>query len=162
MTEEEVLTAAQRLEEIWEMLKAMTEPEKRVKALTDYLICTISQNEGAALPLLDSVTDLHNPAVNPVKVIADRISLTERTVQLRFKKYTGYSLKEHLRFLRFKQLLFFILNRGQEKIDWLNLAVQFGYHDQSHLIKDFTYYTGVSPRQFVKLDEEGDFCVSRE
>jgi AraC-like DNA-binding protein len=100
--------------------------------------------------------------VNPVKVMADKASVTERTVQMRFKKYAGYSPKELLRFLRFKQVMAFILARPKEKIDWFELIVQYGYHDQSHLIKDFKYYTGVTPKQFIKLNEEGNLCLARD
>lgn len=152
----------QRLEALWEKLAALTDPEKRIAALNACLTATLADNDPAAKPLLDSLTDIHNPVVNPVRVIAARTSLSERTVQLRFKKYTGYSPKELVRFLRFKQVMSFILQRLEEKIDWFNLIMQMGYHDQSHLIKDFKYYTGVSPRQFVKLNREGNFCVGRE
>lgn len=157
---EEAHTA--RLDEIWNLLAPLPGPEERVAALTDYLLTVISPVEEAAKPLLENVDELYNPVVNPVKVMADKASVTERTVQMRFKKYAGYSPKELLRFLRFKQVMAFILARPKEKIDWFELIVQYGYHDQSHLIKDFKYYTGVTPKQFIKLNEEGNLCLARD
>lgn len=151
-----------RLDEIWNRLAPLPGPVERVAALTDYLLAVISPVEEAAKPLLENVDEIHNPAVNPVKVMADKASVTERTVQMRFKKYTGYSPKELLRFLRFKQVMAFILARPKGKIDWFDLIVQYGYHDQSHLIKDFKYYTGVTPKQFIRLNDEGNLCLARD
>lgn len=151
-----------RLDEIWNMLAPLSGPAERVAVLTDYLLRVISPVEDAAKPLLENVSEIHNAVVNPVKVMAGKASVSERTVQMRFKKYTGYSPKELLRFLRFKQVMAFIVSQPEGKIDWFELIVQQGYHDQSHLIKDFKYYTGVTPKQFIRLHKEGNLCLSRD
>ena len=66
-------------------------------------------------------------------------------------KYVGYSPKELLRFLRFKQVVAYILQNKGKKTDWIEIANKFGYFDQSHLIKDFKHYTGASPKDFIKI-----------
>lgn len=162
LTEGDAIIHSQHLKEIWQLLSIIPVAEKRVAILTEYLIQNLKQSESAVLPLLDGEPDLHNPSLNAVRTIADKASLTERTIQLRFKKYTGYSPKELVRFLRFKQVLAFVLANSKDKINWLDVTVEFGYHDQSHLIKDFKYFMGVSPKQFIKLNNEGDICVSRD
>lgn len=162
LQEDDMATHALRLEEIWHTLAAISSPEERVAVLTKYMLAVIAPVDPAAKPLLDHVEDIHDPAVNPVKVIAGNAAVTSRTVQLRFKKYVGYSPKELLRFLRFKQVMTYVLNQQQNKINWFDLIVQFGYHDQSHLIRDFKYFTGVTPRQFVRLHKEGNFCIGRD
>lgn len=160
--EEELASHTKRLEEVWRLLAGINTPEKRIEVLTDYLLINISRSGEASQQMLDSVADIHNPVVNPVKVIADRYAISERTIQLRFKKYVGYSPKELIRFLRFKQVLSYLLGHTGEKVNWFDIIVQFGYHDQSHLIKDFKYYTGISPQQFIQLNEDGNFCVGRD
>jgi AraC-like DNA-binding protein len=163
LLQEEYLNGqAQRLEEIWHLLAGIRGPEKRIAALTDYLLLNISQSENPSRQLLDHVEDIHNPMVNPVKVIAGKYDVSERAIQLRFKKYAGYSPKELIRFLRFKQVVAYLLDHPAAKVNWFDMIVQFGYHDQSHLIKDFRYYTGITPQQFVQLNKDGNFCVGRE
>jgi AraC-like DNA-binding protein len=162
LSEADLLKHIELLEALWEKLAAISHPEKRVEFLQAYLIDHITQTDERAFPLLAHVPAIHNPRVNPVQVMAGSTSLTERTIQLRFKKYVGYSLKELVRFLRFKQVVSSILRKNSQKIDWMQIASTFGYFDQSHLIKDFTYYTGVSPKEFLKLNETGNFCVSRD
>lgn len=160
--EEHMSAHTQRLEEIWHLLAAIPGPEKRIAALTDYLLLNIAQSETPTRQVLEHVDDIHNPQVNPVKVIAGHYGVSERAIQLRFKKYVGYSPKELLRFLRFKQVLAYLLDHPTQKVNWFDLIVQFGYHDQSHLIKDFKHYTGISPQQFIQLNEDGNFCVGRD
>jgi AraC-like DNA-binding protein len=148
----------QQLEQLWLSLAAIDDNDIRIKIITQYLNDRIAPNEQAALPLLSSVPDFDNPAINPVKAIAQKSALTERTVQLRFKKYVGYSTKQLIRYLRFKQVMLFINKNPHQKINWFELIGTYGYHDQSHLIKDFKYYTGVTPRQFIKLNSENSLC----
>ncbi len=59
-----------------------------------------------------------------------------------FQKYVGYSPEELLRYLRFKQVVAHLMAERGKPVDWFDLIVQFGYHDQSHLIGDFKFYTG--------------------
>lgn len=161
--EKDVLTYMAKLENIWQQLATISDTKERLAEITDYLLATISENDKASLSLLDSVPLIHNPAINPVKAIATKGSVSERSIQLRFKKYTGYSPKELVRFLRFKMLLTQLFPSADiERINWIDLVVKYGYHDQSHLIKDFKYFTGVSPKKFLSLTKDGSFCIGRE
>lgn len=161
--EKDVLKYMAKLENIWQQLATISDTKERLAEITAYLLASISGNDKASLPLLDSVPLIHNPAMNPVKAIAAKETVSERSIQLRFKKYTGYSPKELVRFLRFKTLLTQLFPSADiERINWIDLVVKYGYHDQSHLIKDFKYFTGVSPKKFLSLTKDGSFCIGRE
>ena len=151
------------LEDLWLLLADLPTTEERLQVLTKHLLGSIAETDEATFPLLQGIPDLHHGKLNPVKSIAAKASITERSVQQRFKKYTGYSPKSLLRFLRFKQVLQEVTEwRETEKKSWFELINRYGYHDQSHLIKDFKYYTGVSPKRFLKLHQESVFCINRE
>ncbi|MBG6235372.1 AraC-like DNA-binding protein [Pedobacter sp. CAN_A7] len=151
------------LADLWHLLAALPTTEGRLQVLTEHLVSTITDTDAASLPLLQGIPDLHHTTINPVKSIAVKAAITERSVQQRFKKYTGYSPKALLRFLRFKQVLQEVTGwKKTEKKSWFALITKYGYHDQSHLIKDFKYYTGVSPKRFLKLHWESVFCINRE
>jgi AraC-like DNA-binding protein len=51
--------------------------------------------------------------------------------------------------------------RGAPAPDWATLALDAGYFDQSHLIRDFAAFAGVTPAQFVaqyeRLEREGAY-----
>ncbi|WP_341835993.1 helix-turn-helix domain-containing protein [Chitinophaga pollutisoli] len=141
-------------------LAGYTDPMERAAAAESFVLRAVAPPEAASVPLLQGRDALHDPNLNPVKVIAGQWDITERAVQQRFRKYGGYSPKELIRFLRFKEVVNWLLAHPDEKPDWFFLIEKFGYHDQSHLIKDFKLYTGAPPREFLRMNDNGSFCTS--
>jgi len=150
------------LETIQHALTRIPDDQDRIDFLSECLTNLIYESESAAYPLLKSIDRIHNSAMNPVELIAEKAAVSERTIQLRFKKYAGYSSKELLRYLRFKKLLGWVFENRTSKIDWMDLVVRHGYHDQSHLIKDFKHYTGFSPNKVLRMCREGTLCLSKD
>jgi AraC-like DNA-binding protein len=150
------------LEDLWLILSAFADMDQRVRFLKYWLLGHIFPSTVATEDLLTGITAIHDPNLNPVAIMAGNAALSERTIQLRFKKYTGYSPKELLRFLRFKQVIHYLNTQSDAKVDWFELILKFRYHDQSHLIKDFKYYTGITPKNFLKLQSSGSFCIGRD
>lgn len=147
---------------LWELLDNLPSLHEKVSLLKEYGLNFIQEPEPASAPLLKGLSYFENARIQPVRAIATDTDLSERTVQLRFKKYMGYSPKELLRFLRFKKVVNSILKLENQEVDWYGLIEEFGYHDQSHLIKDFHHYLGTSPHKFVREIVGKEFCVSRE
>jgi len=147
---------------LWDELNKLEELEQKVDLLKEYGLAFIQNAEEASVPLLDGIGYFEQESVQPVRAIAMDSDLSERTIQLRFKKYLGYSPKELLRFIRFKKVINRILQKENHNVDWYGLVDEFGYHDQSHLIKDFHHYLGTTPLKFVKDIVGKEFCVSKE
>jgi AraC-like DNA-binding protein len=145
--------------QLWETLNEILSLSQRVHLISEYLTAFVQQSEQASLPLLDSIPYFWNPTVSPVKALALDHQLSDRTVQLRFQKYLGFSPKEMIRFVRFKQVLYRLIEQPGKPIDWHQLVVAYGYYDQSHLIKDFQHYLGITPQQFVK--SYADYCIAQ-
>lgn len=144
---------------LWEELKTISSAEKKMDRILAFAADYLKKREAASEGILQSCDDT---AINPVKQLAGKNEQSERTVQLNYKKYLGYSAKELHRYKRFQETIAFIdkINRPNQEIDWFEVIHHGGYYDQSHLIHDFNYYTGVSPRQYLKLQEE--MCVGVE
>ena len=135
-----------------EQLLLLPEPEAKINYLLNYAKAYIADSQS----LLADNTD--TDYFNPIKVIAQKSGLSERSIQLHYKKQLGYSAKEIGRFSRFQKVLDSIaqpLPKG-EKINWFDFIEAFGYYDQSHLIADFKHYIGLSPLNYIKLQQE--FC----
>jgi hypothetical protein len=43
----------------------------------------------------------------------------------------------------------YALKESQLKLDWLSIAVQTGYHDYQHMVKDFKTFAGTTPNILV-------------
>lgn len=147
---------------LWSLLNDLPTLEEKIGLIKEYGLNFVREADYAFYPLLKGIDYFENPLVQPVKAIAMDSNLSERTIQLRFKKYLGYSPKELLRFLRFKKVINSILKLENQEVDWYGLIEEFGYHDQSHLIKDFHHYLDTTPYKFVREVVGKEFCVSRE
>ena len=161
VTDPDILIDKTCFAELWEQLAVLNDVHDRIQLIESYAASFISINEPPAVPLLSGSSYFQNPAIQPVKAIAANTALTERTIQQRFQKYVGYSPKELLRFIRFKKVVYQILNQKEKDVDLFELIETHGYHDQSHMIKDFNYFLGTTPRKFIKNIAGKGFCVSR-
>ncbi|MCE6992010.1 helix-turn-helix domain-containing protein [Dyadobacter sp. CY323] len=146
--------------ELWEILNGMQALDDRIALLLEYGNIYFQDVDDQTVPLLAGINQHQGTFAQPSKAIAIDTDLSERTIQMRFKKYLGFSTKELSRFLRFKQVIDFI-QKQEKEVDWLLIVDQFGYYDQSHLIKDFKYYLATTPRKFVQDFLGKEFCVSR-
>jgi len=146
--------------ELWQMLKTLPNRQSQADLLIEYGNTFIKEADVESQPLLEGVQDLQNTFYQPSKAIAVDTDLSTRTIQMRFQKYLGFSTKELTRFLRFKQVIAFI-QKQEHSVDWLAVVDEFGYHDQSHLIKDFRHYLSTTPRKFVQDFLGKEFCVSK-
>ena len=147
--------------DLWETLKNISSLNDRIQLLQNFVLAFIHETDDATAPLINGISYFHNPLIQPVRAMAADSEVSERTIQMRFKKYLGYSPKELLRFLRFKQVINSIQQQDNKEVDWYTLVEEFGYHDQSHLIKDFHHYLGTTPLKFIRDIAGKEFCVSR-
>lgn len=147
--------------ELWEKINVLEDLQERIQLLSSYASQFIEPTDAASKPLLDGASYFHNPMIHPVKAIASETQLTERSIQLRFQKYAGYSPKELLRFLRFKDIVHHIMNQKDETLNLFDLIHTYGYYDQSHLIKDFRYFMGTTPQKFLNELIGKGFCIPK-
>ena len=89
-----------------------------------------------------------------ITMIENDIFKTEadyKKVQRTFKEYIGISPKLYARMLRFEKIHNEL--RGIKFIDWMEVVTKYNFHDQSHLIKEFKFFTGVTPKIFLNDSE---------
>lgn len=76
--------------------------------------------------------------------LAEKVNYSERNLRRIFQSELGVSPKELIRIIQFQSLLQELF-RGTEAT-FTDVALKYGYYDQSHVIKNFKAYYGVSPR----------------
>ena len=89
---------------------------------------------------------LNNPQIRNVEALSSNSGLSVRSLQRLFQRYVGVSPKWVISRYRMHELVE-LLNRGEE-VDWATRALEMGYFDQSHLIRDFRRTTGWSPEKY--------------
>lgn len=81
--------------------------------------------------------------------------ITKRRLEQRFKNEIGISPKHFLRTLRINAVIEKMKIKDSQTLT--HLALENNYYDQSHFIKDFKQFTGLSPTHFLKsINPNGD------
>ena len=87
-----------------------------------------------------------------VNGVARHMSLGLRQFEPNFIAEIGLAPKLYSRVARFESALDAKINC--QNVRWVDLACEFGYHDQMHMIRDFQKLSGLSPEYL--LDRLGD------
>lgn len=130
--------------------------------------------------LTDIVTDQNECAVSrAARTVRERrgqlaiaslhgeTGLSMRHFQRRFKALTGQNPKHYARVCRVAHAVW--LKECDADMPWTEIALDVGYSDQSHFIRDFKALTGMIPRDFVRhlpqftalLHEDGEAGLAR-
>jgi AraC-like DNA-binding protein len=88
-------------------------------------------------------------ATTAVREIARDVGLSQRRFIEVFKKEVGMTPKLFSRVQRFQQARA-IIHRQEEAADWAAIAIECGYFDQSHLIREFLEFSGTSPAAYLR------------
>ncbi len=75
------------------------------------------------------------------------IGYSERQLERKFKKQVGITPKVLSRIARFQKFL--ALTKETNTLTLADAAAACGYYDQSHFIRDFTKFSGVSPMKYL-------------
>lgn len=151
------------LREIWgpsadtlhERLCALNEPSDRFSLLEQVLmqrVLTSPNGHGAVRVALDVLVRTQGQA--KTRDIASAVGLSQRRFIELFANEVGLRPKLFGRIQRFQRAV----NRSQNdtRTDWAQLAIECGYFDQSHLIRDFVAFASVSPADYRRRQEQLD------
>jgi AraC-like DNA-binding protein len=107
---------------------------------------------------VESILQTHGQV--KVNELSKQERVSARTLTRKFTEQVGLSPKQYARVVRFREIVNYLLISPDAS--WLDVTYNFGFHDQSHLIKDFQHFTGLSPSQCLSRDLsfEGDIIKS--
>ncbi|GAB3715905.1 helix-turn-helix domain-containing protein [Spirosoma flavus] len=95
---------------------------------------------------------LHNTAPISMDWLASQSCLCARQFERKFKERMGVPAPQLARIARFDKA--FLLKNAQPQKDWLSIALQCGYYDYQHLVRDYKLITGLTPPSFFQLDNQ--------
>jgi AraC-like DNA-binding protein len=85
--------------------------------------------------------------ITRVDHIVSRFGLRTRALQRLFNEYVGATAKWVIKRYRLLEATEHLAAHGE--VDWAKLAVDLGYFDQSHFIKDFRSIIGQTPSEYM-------------
>ncbi len=95
----------------------------------------------------------------PIAPLRDEAGLTPRQFIDQFRHEIGFAPKTAARILRFNAAIERIENTIH--VNWTQLAVDCGYYDQSHFVREFKEFSGSTPTDFLgrKLPDGAGFLA---
>ena len=84
--------------------------------------------------------------------VSCRLGLSQRRFIQLFAAEVGLTPKLYCRIRRFQRARELV--RNVEAPDWTRVAFDCGYFDQSHLIRDFHAFSGLSPESYLRQSRE--------
>lgn len=123
-------------------------PAGRVKQVEQHLLARLSDFRR----LDDGVTQaveliLRSAGCVSVERLAAQMGIGLRRLDRVFNRHVGLSPKTLCRIVRF-QRVFKMLERQPTARDWAQIALDCGYYDQSHFIKEFSAFAGLGPTSY--------------
>lgn len=140
----DAILPAARLSEVQERLYRAPDSAARVHVVEQFLLDLPYARD----PVVSrAITMLDTPADDArVAQIARTLGLSERQLERRFRARVGIVPKRFATLRRFERAV--ALAAGAPSLTAAALAA--GYYDQSHFIRDFRRFVGVSPRGFFR------------
>jgi methylphosphotriester-DNA--protein-cysteine methyltransferase len=87
-----------------------------------------------------------------VEAVAGHLKISRRYLEKKFLEKVGVSPKFYSRIKRFGNLSNKIAHH--EKIDWQEIVEEYGFHDQSHLVKEFMEFNRMNPTRYHLVHQE--------
>ncbi|MEO7315376.1 MAG: AraC family transcriptional regulator [Ginsengibacter sp.] len=136
------------IHKVHERMKNATSYENIVQIAEEYLWKRIQNVKSDFYPM-DKVVRLISESADFITVekMASLACLSISQFERRFIQLTGITPKFFTRINRFYNA--YQLKDQNPKMDWLRIAVETGYHDYQHLVKDFKQFSNVTPHSLL-------------
>lgn len=130
--------------ELFEKLAAVGNFQSRIEIFEKYLATAILRPLSVELEACVSTLRRSNGS-KAISRCAFDLGWSERRLERTFKEKIGLSPKVFAKIIRFQA---FLAEAGSGNSSLLDSALYAGYHDQSHMIKDFHQFACVPPTQY--------------
>lgn len=132
---------------VHEALLAKNSVEQRVELLNDYLLARISKGYDRLSSLaVRSAQLIENSAgMMSVAALCEALGVSRKHLAFVCKEHLGMTPKRYLRLTRFRAASEFL--SATPNANFAEAAATCGYVDQSHLVSEFTSFTGLTPSQ---------------
>jgi AraC-like DNA-binding protein len=127
--------------------------EERILTLQNLMLTYLAQGK-QRLSIIDEAVELIEQMNGNLSIdeVASRLRISKRYLEKQFLSKVGVSPKFFSRLKRFGMLSNKIAHN--EKIDWQEIVSEYGFHDQSHLIKEFLEFNQTNPTHYHQYHQE--------
>ncbi|WP_194774566.1 helix-turn-helix domain-containing protein [Pararhodonellum marinum] len=127
--------------------------EARTKILEDFLVSYVDRAR-KNLTIIDETIDFidQKNGMLTIDEVLSRFKISRRYLEKKFQEKVGITPKLYARIKRFGYLSNKIVHN--QKVDWQDIVFENGFHDQSHLAKDFKAFNQMNPSEYYQNHRE--------
>jgi len=131
-------------------LLSIRDLSNRIALIEDYLLnrLVVSEKKNSKIRFIGEIANSLKNNCNNEKItsISIRNNISTRYLNQLFSQYTGLPPKLFCKINRFQYSLN-LINANDQKLT--GIAYDSGYFDQSHFIREFKLFTGITPTSFA-------------
>jgi AraC-like DNA-binding protein len=134
-------------------LKRTTTEQSKVKVLEEFLLTRLAEAK-SRLSVIDEAVELidQNQGCISVQDVAEQLQISKRYLEKKFLEKVGVSPKFYSRIKRFTHLSKEVAYN--KNLNWQDLVFKYGFHDQSHLVKEFMEFNQMNPTDYFTKHQE--------
>jgi AraC-like DNA-binding protein len=124
--------------------------KERIQIIESFLLKQFSEIHTKDITLLCSAISLINKYQGRLQTIklADSLGTTTKSLERKFTSLIGKSPKQFSKIIRFKSIIDSVVK--DHKNNFAQIALEYGFYDQSHFNKDFKAFSGYTPIEFFR------------
>ena len=138
------------LAQLADQMQNTPDNEAAIKLIEGFLISRLNDFDNHNYKRISEVLksiDYTHP--HDIKLLADKACLSHKQFSRIFTEYIGTTPKEFTRIVRFQRTLYIL--QVNPNIDQTELALDCGFYDQPHLIKEFKTFSGYTPNEYMAI-----------
>ncbi len=122
---------------------------ERIALIEKYLLTRFRPVASYDLRLMKEGLRLLNSRKGQLEIqsLSSHLCLTEKSLQRKFNTFIGKSPKKFARIVRFQEIIRCLSENSNRSLT--EIAMDNGYFDQAHFIRDFKSLSGFSPKEFL-------------
>lgn len=142
-----------RAEELWSSVRVQTEDQGRIDILHNFLSQLLPEAKSRR-SIVDEAVEYIDRCHGRISVeeVAVNLKISRRYLEKKFLEKVGVSPKFYARVKRFSGLSNKVAH--SQKIDWQDVVFENGFHDQSHLVKEYIEFNKMSPSDYHRYHRE--------
>ena len=146
------LLAPSKTGQLQEQLLNAASTDEMLSLLNDYVFSLISKTKAdCQLIRFATLAIAQNASKDALLKVQQELHITERTFQRMFEKNIGVAPNQFRRIWQFNNAFQQLNNRQFNKLT--DIAFANGYADQSHYIRAFKEFTGITPKEYLKFGQ---------
>lgn len=121
--------------------------KEKIERIERYLITLAQRSMRPAAHVEHAIHLIQHQKVSSMDQLARTLNVSQRYLEIQFKRTVGLSPKTYSLIHRFKRMEHHLIKMNA--IHWENMSFASEYYDQNHFIRDFKRFTGLTPSAYL-------------